>query len=56
MSLATDLDEVTEVLLTDGWHYVQEQSFMLYTYEYVWQRGRHQTSLLKLRLRECTVV
>lgn len=35
MSLAIDLDEVTAVLLPDGWHTVNNQSFTTDAYEYV---------------------
>ncbi len=36
MSLAIDVDEVTEVLLADGWHTVSDKSFELDAYEYTW--------------------
>jgi hypothetical protein len=36
VSLAIDVDHVTEVLLADGWHIVAEQSFTLDSYEYIW--------------------
>ncbi len=36
MSLAIDIDEVVEVLLTDGWHKVLDNSFCMDSYEFVW--------------------
>lgn len=36
MSLAIDIDEVTAVLLADGWHDVAERSFVLDAYEFVY--------------------
>lgn len=36
MSLAIDVDHVTEVLLADGWHQVLDGSFTLDAYEYLW--------------------
>ena len=36
MSLAIDVDEVTDVLLADGWHVVCDESFSIDTYEYIW--------------------
>lgn len=36
MSLAIDVDTVTEVLLADGWHHVADESFSLDSYEYLW--------------------
>ena len=35
MSLMINIDGVTDVLLEDGWHEVEEQSFNLDSYEYV---------------------
>lgn len=35
MSLAIDIDRVAEVLLTDGWHRVADNSFELDAYEYL---------------------
>lgn len=37
MSLAIDVDNVTAVLLADGWHTVVDDSFNLDAYEYTWQ-------------------
>jgi len=37
MSLAIDIDRVTAVLLADGWHQVEEESFVLDSYEYVYR-------------------
>jgi hypothetical protein len=36
MSLAIDVDRVKAVLLADGWHAVEHQSFTLDSYEYIW--------------------
>jgi hypothetical protein len=40
MSLAIDIDDVTEVLLADGWHTVANTSFDIDSYEFVSQDGR----------------
>lgn len=37
MSLSIDVDEVTAVLLADGWHTVVDESFTLDAYEFHWQ-------------------
>lgn len=37
-SLAIDPDDVTEVLLADGWHEVDKDSFDLDAYEYITER------------------
>ncbi len=39
MSLAIDVDDVTAVLLADGWHQVADASFTLDSYEYLWAAG-----------------
>lgn len=36
MSLLIDVDNVTAVLLVDGWHDVADHSFTLDSYEFVW--------------------
>jgi hypothetical protein len=36
VSLAIDVDKVVGVLLADGWHGVQDASFTLGSYEYIW--------------------
>ena len=36
MSLAIDVDHVTHVLLTDGWHEVANASFAIDAYEFLW--------------------
>lgn len=41
MSLAIDIDQVTQVLLADGWHQVREDSFYLDSYEYLWNHEGH---------------
>ena len=49
MSLAIDIDKVTNVLLADGWHEVVDDSFTLDAYEFVWDvaqpDGNPQTEL-----------
>ncbi len=37
MSLAIDVDNVSAVLLADGWHTVADQSFEIDAYEFMWQ-------------------
>jgi hypothetical protein len=39
VSLAIDVDDVTAVLLADGWHEVADASFELDAYEFVWASG-----------------
>ena len=36
MSLAIDVDLVTHVLIADGWHTVEERSFTMDSYEFMW--------------------
>lgn len=36
MSLAIDVDAVSDVLLADGWHAVANSSFTLDSYEFLW--------------------
>jgi hypothetical protein len=36
MTLAIQVDEVTEVLLADGWHTVLHQSFAIDAYEFLY--------------------
>ncbi len=36
MSLAIDVDDVTSVLLADGWHKVPNKSFNLDSFEFLW--------------------
>jgi hypothetical protein len=40
MSLAIDIDQVTGVLLADGWHDVVDVSFEIDSYEYLRGTGR----------------
>lgn len=39
MSLAIDIDEVSEVLLADGWHTVLDDSFYVDAYEMIGDQG-----------------
>ena len=41
MSLAIDIDKTTRVLLADGWHTVDEHSFYIDSYEYLWHHEGH---------------
>lgn len=36
VSLALEVDDVTEVLLGDGWHSVSGESFIIDSFEFVW--------------------
>lgn len=45
MSLAIDVDKVTDVLLADGWHAVKDYSFSIDSYEYIWGGGGGDTLL-----------
>lgn len=50
MSLAIDVDHVTAVLLTDGWHTVADDSFNIDSYEFLWwgqgRKDRHDPVVL----------
>ena len=48
MSLSIDIARVTDVLLEDGWHEVEDQSFDLDAYEYVqeWENYGEKKSLV----------
>jgi hypothetical protein len=39
MSLAIETDDITHVLLADGWHIVDDESFGLDSYEFMWREG-----------------
>lgn len=39
MSLAIDIDKVTSVLLDDGWHDVENDSFEVDAYEFIQEGG-----------------
>jgi hypothetical protein len=39
MSLAIDVDNITHVLLADGWHEVHDTSFAIDSYEFMWRQG-----------------
>lgn len=51
MSLAIDVDTVVRVLLADGWHDVEDASFGLDSYEYLWS-GRSGVSVADLDRRQ----
>jgi len=44
MSLAINIDKVSRVLLSDGWHDVLDESFTLDAYEYLWFPNEDTTS------------
>jgi hypothetical protein len=39
MSLAIEVDDITHVLLADGWHTVHDASFGIGSYEFMWREG-----------------
>jgi hypothetical protein len=39
MSLAIEVDDITHVLLADGWHTVHDASFGIDSYEFMWREG-----------------
>jgi hypothetical protein len=43
MSLAIEVDDITHVLLADGWHTVHDASFGIDSYEFMWREGRATT-------------
>ena len=45
MSLAINIDKVNRVLLSDGWHDVLDESFVLDAYEYLWYPNEDTTSM-----------
>jgi hypothetical protein len=46
MSLAIDVDNITHVLLADGWHDVHDASFGTDTYEFVGSEGTGDSPML----------
>lgn len=46
MSLAIETDDIIEVLLADGWYTVDNESFGIDAYEYMWQAGMGDTPML----------
>lgn len=47
MSLAIETDLVTRVLLADGWHDVEDKSFEIDSYEFMWLKGMGETPMLR---------
>lgn len=45
MSLSIDVDKVLEVLLGDGWHLVENKSFAIDSYEFMWEAGMGDTPM-----------
>ena len=39
MSLAIEVDDITQVLLADGWHTVDDASFGIDSFEFMWREG-----------------
>ena len=46
MSLAIEVDDITQVLLADGWHTVDEASFGIDSYEFIWREGMDDNPML----------
>jgi hypothetical protein len=46
MSLAIEVDDITHVLLADGWHTVQDASFGIDSYEFMWGEGMGDSPVL----------
>ena len=46
MSLAIDVDDITHVLLADGWHEVHDASFGTDSYEFMWREGTDDSPML----------
>ena len=46
MSLAIEVDDITQVFLADGWHTVQDASFGIDSYEFMWREGMGDSPML----------
>ena len=46
MSLAIEVDDITHVLLADGWHTVHDASFGIDSYELIWREGMGDSPML----------
>ena len=46
MSLAIEVDDITHVLLADGWHTVHDASFGIDSYELIWHEGMADSPML----------
>ena len=46
MSLAIEVDDITHVLLADGWHTVHDASFGIDSYEFMWREGMGDSPML----------
>lgn len=46
MSLAIEVDEITHVLLADGWHTVHDATFGVDSYEFMGREGTGDSSIL----------
>lgn len=47
MSLAIETNDIIGVLLADGWHTVDDESFGIDSYEYMWHVGMGDTPMLR---------
>jgi hypothetical protein len=46
MSLAIEVDDITHVLLADGWHTIHDASFGIDSYEFIWGEGMGDSPML----------
>jgi hypothetical protein len=46
VSLAIEVDDITHVLLADGWHLVDAASFGIDSYEFMWGEGMGDSPML----------
>jgi hypothetical protein len=46
MSLAIEVDDITHVLLADGWHTIHDASFGIDSYEFTWREGTGDSPML----------
>jgi hypothetical protein len=46
VSLAIEVDDITHVLLADGWHIVHDASFGIDSYEFMWGEGMGDSPML----------
>ena len=47
MSLAIEVDDITDVLLADGWHTIHDASFGIDSYEFMWREGVGDSPILE---------
>jgi hypothetical protein len=46
MSLAIEVDDITHVLVADGWHTIHDASFGIDSYEFIWRGGMGDSPML----------